>query len=159
MKLLYATIGALVAGKALAQFSNIVDCGASPCLQAVSLSCEELLEEYEFQGSCCQLQSIPQTRGCRVEVFNGNCFWFPKCVPCVDGDGPDCNRQFQSVSPEQCPTLEFDAIEFQANREEEPSCSPSMMPDTEAPTPDSSAFSMPTSAAASAILAAVGAAL
>ena len=157
MKLFYSIIGALVAGKALSQ--PLTACGAEPCLRAVSLSCEELLEEYTFQGSCCQLQSIPQTRGCRVEVWNGNCLWSPKCVPCLPGDGTDCNQEFRSNSPEQCPTLEFDAIAYQADQDEEPSCSPTVMPDTEAPTPDSSAFSMQASAAAGAILAAVGAAL
>jgi hypothetical protein len=45
--------------------------GIDPCLIPLALSCKEVVEGYNWQGSCCSLIDIPGTGGCRIHVAGG----------------------------------------------------------------------------------------
>jgi hypothetical protein len=136
MKALKLVLGAILLDATLAQ--PITYCGQSLCLVPINvLSCERLLTEYQFFGSCCQLTDIPQTGGCRVEVGSkGNCLWTPKCGLCdtrVEA-GIKCNQEFRTDTDDACPDLEYDALAIQgggempANTVTEGSSMPSLFP-------------------------------
>jgi len=107
-------------------------CGIKPCIEALRMSCEELIESYQFQGSCCSMESIPQTGGCRVTVSFGNCFWYPWCGVCDkdDNKASRCNNIFETDANQRpCPVADFDPVEIQQSENFTiPSCSPSMSP-------------------------------
>lgn len=114
-----------------------VYCGDKPCIEPLSISCEEVLQKYQFQGSCCSLESIPETRGCRLRVTFGNCIWLPICeidhyVQFCDNNDSMCNRHYITEANERpCPRYDYDAIEEQSKPNwSPPSCAPSMAPAT-----------------------------
>ncbi len=90
-------------------------CGPEPCLVPInSISCEELILNYEFLGSCCSLVDIPATGGCRVEVAGkGNCAWVPFCEPCDPNSESSCGREFRTDNSDPCPVLTYDALAIQ----------------------------------------------
>jgi hypothetical protein len=99
----------------------ITYCGQKPCLVPVNvLSCERMLTEYTFLGSCCRLTDIPQTGGCRVEVgAKGNCLWTPRCGVCDTRteSGIKCNHEYSTNTDDACPDLEYDALAIQGGGE------------------------------------------
>ena len=108
-------------------------CGAKQCIEPIQMPCEEIIETYKFQGSCCSMTSIPQTNGCRVTVSFGNCFWYPFCGDCDPDDSKDgsrCNNIFTTAANQRpCPVGDFDPLAIQSDPTwSEPSCSPSMAP-------------------------------
>ena len=107
-------------------------CGTKPCIEPVRMSCDEMMERYEFQGSCCSLEDIPQTGGCRVTVSFGNCFWYPWCGTCEEDEEivSRCNNIFETDADQRpCPVGDFDPVEIQQSENfTQPSCSPSMAP-------------------------------
>jgi len=108
-------------------------CGAKPCIEPTSMSCEEMIETYEFQGSCCSLETISATKGCRLTVSFGNCFWFPFCGLCEEDDQKDggrCNNVFETdANIRPCPEGDYNPLEIQSDPAwYPPSCSPSMSP-------------------------------
>lgn len=138
------------------------------CLEPLNdISCEELILNYEFLGSCCSLVDIPASGGCRVEVGGpgkANCAWVPFCEPCDPDAGDKCGIEFQVDTDEACPDLDYDALAIQAAWEqpieslppveggtsmptlyfaEPPSCAPTGPPVAPTPTvaPQSSASS------------------
>jgi len=123
---------ALLSTPANSQADRFEYCGSKPCIEPVRTSCEEMMEMYEFQGSCCSLEIIPATRGCRITVSFGNCFWFPWCGECDDEerDRTSCNRVFETDANERpCPVADFDPVRLQkAENFTRPSCSPTMSP-------------------------------
>ena len=95
------------------QLVEQVFCGEQSCIVPLRLSCEEMIEQYEFQGSCCSMESIPQTRGCRITIeAAGNCYWAPRCgVPldeCQFDDQLRCHTIFETGSTNACPSSDFD---------------------------------------------------
>jgi len=123
-------LSALFMGSTLAQ--PITFCGIDDeCRIAVNdLSCEDLLRDYIFSGSCCSLETILLTGGCRVRVGNnGNCAWTPRCGVC-DKENIQCNQQFKTGTSAVCPDTEFDALEIQARTQapgsetDAPTCAP-----------------------------------
>jgi len=93
------------------------------------MSCEEMIETYEFQGACCSMESIPATKGCRITVSIGNCFWYPFCGTCEEGDPSKCNKQFTTDAGITCPMVDFNPLEAQkAVGFQRPSCAPTMVP-------------------------------
>lgn len=107
-------------------------CGTQPCIEPVRMSCDEMMERYEFQGSCCSLAVIPQTGGCRITVSFGNCFWYPWCGTCEEDEEivGRCNNIFETDANQRpCPVGDFDPVEIQQSENfTQPSCSPSMAP-------------------------------
>jgi len=107
-------------------------CGTKPCIEPVRMSCQEMMDRYQFQGSCCSMQSIPQTGGCRITVSFGNCFWYPWCGTCEkdEEDTSRCNNIFETDADQRpCPDGDFDPVEIQKSENYTiPSCAPSMAP-------------------------------
>mmetsp|Transcript_21961 Transcript_21961/g.52274 ORF Transcript_21961/g.52274 Transcript_21961/m.52274 type:complete len:202 (+) Transcript_21961:164-769(+) len=107
-------------------------CGSKPCIEPLRISCEKVMELYQFQGSCCSLDIIPSTGGCRVTVSYGNCFWYPWCGICDEEDEKvsRCNNHFQTAANiRPCPEGDYDPVAIQASENfTVPSCSPSMQP-------------------------------
>ena len=108
-------------------------CGAKPCIEPIDMPCEEAIETYKFQGSCCSMEHIPQTNGCRITVSFGNCFWYPFCGDCDADDakeGGRCNNIFETAADQRpCPAGDFDPLAIQsALTWSLPSCAPSMAP-------------------------------
>jgi len=116
-------------------------CGVKPCIEPVRMSCQEMIEKYQFQGSCCSMVDIPQTGGCRVTVTFGNCFWYPWCDTCEEDEEvvSRCNNIFETGANERpCPVGDYDPLEIQKSMDfAQPSCAPSMAP-SEPPTRDGS---------------------
>ena len=93
----------------------LTQCGPAPCLVPInSISCEDLILNYKFLGSCCRLVDIPATGGCRVEVGGpgkGNCAWLPFCGFCdLTGDS-FCGEIYETNTDEECPDLTYDALD------------------------------------------------
>lgn len=133
---------------AKAQGTNEVYCGAEPCIEAVRSSCEDMIQTYKFQGSCCSLEKIPATGGCRITVGFGNCFWYPFCGIC-ENDMEDenfkkdkCNNLFETDAEDKvCPVYDFNPLEIQSAPEWSlPSCTPSMAPTTSSMKADATAI-------------------
>jgi len=108
-------------------------CGDKPCIEPTSMSCEEMIETYEFQGSCCSLEIIAATKGCRLTVSFGNCFWYPFCGDCEEADqkgGGRCNNIFETnANIRPCPDGDYNPLEIQSDPTwYPPSCAPSMSP-------------------------------
>ena len=108
-------------------------CGVKACIEPLSMTCEEMIDRYEFQGSCCSLESVPQINGCRVTVSYGNCFWYPWCGDCDENDQKEisrCNNVFETdANVRPCPAGSFDPLAIQSDPEwSPPSCSPTMSP-------------------------------
>jgi hypothetical protein len=120
-------------------------CGEKPCIEPLRMSCEEMIDTYRFQGSCCSMETIPQTGGCRITVSFGNCFWYPWCGECdaVDEVNSRCNNIFETDANQRpCPVADFDPVAIQASEfYERPSCSPTMAPIPTAPPEDGSSAS------------------
>lgn len=117
-------------------------CGVEkPCIEPVRMSCQEMIEKYQFQGSCCSMVDIPQTGGCRVTVTFGNCFWYPWCGTCEEDEEvvSRCNNIFETGANQRpCPVGDYDPLEIQKSLAyDQPSCAPSMAP-SEPPTGDGS---------------------
>jgi hypothetical protein len=93
-------------------FTNQFYCGTGPCIIPLRLSCEQMIEEYQFQGSCCSMESIPETRGCRVTVADrGNCFWYPYCgIPDPMDEEIAAGIEYTTDSEDECPESEFDPL-------------------------------------------------
>jgi len=123
---------ALLSTPANSQADRFEYCGSKPCIEPLRTSCEEMMELYEFQGSCCSLETIPATGGCRITVSFGNCFWYPWCGECDDEErkSTSCNRVFETEANQRpCPVADFDPVKLQKAEDfERPSCSPSMAP-------------------------------
>jgi hypothetical protein len=123
MKLSQLVAGALIWSSASGQ--PLTFCGPEPCLVPLQgYSCEDLILNFKFLGSCCSLVDIPATGGCRVEVGgpgNGNCAWVPFCEPCDPTNGSECGREFRTTTSDSCPVLTYNALAIQAAWEEEPS--------------------------------------
>jgi hypothetical protein len=119
-------------------FSNEFYCGTGPCIVPLRLSCEQMIAEYKFQGSCCSMESIPQTLGCRVTVADrGNCFWYPYCgVPDPLDEEIAAGIEYTTDSEEECPDSEFDPLFLNTSSPDyippenrtEVSCVPTMAP-------------------------------
>ncbi|KAG7355244.1 hypothetical protein IV203_004600 [Nitzschia inconspicua] len=93
-------------------FTNEFYCGMGPCIVPLRLPCEQMIEEYRFQGSCCSMVSVPETRGCRLTVANrGNCFWYPYCgVPDPMDELIGAGIEYKTDSSADCPVSEFDPL-------------------------------------------------
>lgn len=131
------------------QTDRLTYCGFKPCIEAVRMSCEEMMDLYQFQGSCCSLEIIPSTGGCRVTVSYGNCFWYPWCGTCEKEEekASRCNIEFQTDADQRpCPEGDFDPVAIQAAENfTSPSCSPTMQPSASSMLKDESAAAPPTS--------------
>ena len=116
MKYSQVITGALIWSSASAQ--PFTYCGSEPCLVPIQgYSCEELILNFEFLGSCCRLVDIPATGGCRVEVGGpgkANCAWVPFCGSCDPASGSECGHEYQTETSESCPDLTYDALAIQA---------------------------------------------
>lgn len=107
-------------------------CGTKPCIEPVLMSCEEMIERYQFQGSCCSLETIPATGGCRLTVSFGNCFYYPWCGECDEFEAGKsrCNNIFTTDANQRpCAQGDYDPLKIQSSiAYEPPSCPPSMAP-------------------------------
>jgi hypothetical protein len=122
-----------VAKSVIGQKTENFYCGLEDCIIPLRLSCEEMIANYEFQGSCCSMESIPETRGCRLTVSSrGNCFWYPYCGQCDMSDEEiGCNKIYQTESDGLCPTSEYDPVgdsEMTRQNGTLPSCFPTTAP-------------------------------
>lgn len=143
LTLLFSVLAVFVNG----QTDMINYCGIKPCIEPLRISCEEMIELYQFQGSCCSMESIPATGGCRITVSSGNCFWYPWCGTCEEDEEVKsrCNNIFETDARQQCPMRDFDPLAIQASADfDAPSCAPSMMPSDVSL--DKSAGAVPTAA-------------
>lgn len=135
----------LLSTKVHSQTDMINYCGEKPCIEPLRMSCEEMIETYEFQGSCCSMEVISATGGCRISVTFGNCFWYPWCGDCDESDEVTsrCNNIFETDADQRpCPAGDFDPIAIQAQIDfERPSCAPTMAPVSAAPVEDGSSAS------------------
>lgn len=107
-------------------------CGTKPCIEPVLMSCEEMIERYQFQGSCCSLETIPATGGCRLTVSFGNCFYYPWCGECdeIEAGKSRCNNIFTTDANQRpCAQGDYDPLKIQSSiAYEPPSCPPTMAP-------------------------------
>ena len=87
-------------------------CDDKPCRIPVnSQSCAQLKKNNDFLGTCCHLQDIQGTGGCRVVVSGpgATCGWTPKCPgTCPTGSG--CNIQYQTASTEECGSDRYNVL-------------------------------------------------
>ncbi|KAL3940260.1 MAG: hypothetical protein SGARI_001051 [Bacillariaceae sp.] len=122
-------VGSLMASVVAQDAAEPFYCGQSPCIVPMRLSCEEMIEKYHFQGSCCSMESIDATRGCRLTVADrGNCFWYPYCgFPDPFEDEIGDNVIYSTDSDAVCPESQFDPVGESANRTDV-SCVPTMAP-------------------------------
>lgn len=114
-------------------------CGEAPCIIPLRLSCEEMIAQYSFQGSCCAMESIPETRGCRVTVADrGNCYWYPYCgEPDPLDEEIGAGIEYTTDSELECPLSEFDPLFLNEsspdfipaeNRTDNVTCPPTLTP-------------------------------
>ena len=108
-------------------------CGDKPCIEPMLISCEEMIETYEFRGSCCSLESITATGGCRLTVSYGNCYWYPFCGVCDELNQKEqsrCHNVFETdANQKPCPLGDYDPLTIQQDPSwYPPSCAPSMSP-------------------------------
>lgn len=110
-------------------------CGEKQCIESTTIPCEEMIETYRFQGSCCSMTYVPQTKGCRITVSYGNCYWDPWCAADhegeCDGQHPSrCGNVFETNANQRpCPVGDYDPLAIQAAVDwYPPSCAPSMAP-------------------------------
>ena len=74
-------------------------------------SCKQLSIRYNFFGSCCHLQDIPGTGGCRIVVTaSGNCGWTPKCSNTKCKESTKCNIEFQTKNTEECGSDRYNVL-------------------------------------------------
>eukprot|EP00339_Tiarina_fusa_P027944 CAMPEP_0117051890 /NCGR_PEP_ID=MMETSP0472-20121206/35859_1 /TAXON_ID=693140 ORGANISM="Tiarina fusus, Strain LIS" /NCGR_SAMPLE_ID=MMETSP0472 /ASSEMBLY_ACC=CAM_ASM_000603 /LENGTH=141 /DNA_ID=CAMNT_0004766289 /DNA_START=136 /DNA_END=558 /DNA_ORIENTATION=+ len=105
-------------------------CGSQACLIDTPISCDTLIKDYIFQGSCCSLQPIPGIRGCRVEIkAGGNCFWLPECGVCGDADPSECNKIYTTTTSDACPASDFDPFANKTEATCPPTLAPTMAPE------------------------------
>ena len=142
--------------------ANVVECEGQ-CSEDLRISCDDLLDQYTMQGSCCSLTKITAYDGCRVQVGFGNCYWYPKCEECplrTEGrwQNVKCGLEYRGAEGSVCPTSEY-PTNWKNPPVEGPwndySCAPSAAPATPAPT---SAASTSTSVSALALLGVMAAA-
>ena len=63
-----------------------------------------------FKGTCCSLESIVSTKGCRVKVYaGGNCAWIPRCGECDKRN--KCNTIYSTINQEACPDSDYPVLE------------------------------------------------
>jgi len=109
------TLSAILFGMGVAQAQAVTPgtqnfCGSAPCIVDMAISCQALVEEYDFQGSCCAMEDIPAIRGCRIEVSAaGNCFWTPRCGEC--DLSAKCNFVYSTTASTACPTSKYDPFD------------------------------------------------
>jgi hypothetical protein len=89
-------------------------CGPEDCRISSLISCENLVKNYDFQGSCCSLKSVVATNGCLIIVGgNNNCGWSPKCGPCDTANSGAC-MEYESAGKDigkECPVIDkFDVL-------------------------------------------------
>jgi hypothetical protein len=82
------------------------------CVEALTISCDTLVTEYDLQGNCCSLEVIPAYDGCRVTIGSGNCYWFPKCGDCpaqtdAAWDGIKCGLEYRDETGAACPASDY----------------------------------------------------
>lgn len=76
-----------------------------------ALTCTKLAKEYDFFGSCCHLEDIPGTDGCRVRVHaKGNCAWISKCNPSQCDPIYGCNIEYQTDNTDECPNDRYEVL-------------------------------------------------
>jgi hypothetical protein len=101
---LWMTVSLLSLSSVFAQ--KIQFCGDAECRIPLAESCSGLKSNHEFFGSCCHLEDIVGTGGCRVTVWNGNCAWARKCGEC-NQEAEGCNIEYRTASTQQCETDRF----------------------------------------------------
>ena len=91
--------------------NNLQFCDDRPCIIPLAESCRSLKRNNNFFGSCCFLEDIVGTGGCRVSVYGaGNCAWWPKCGQCTDSDKFGCGIDYQTKNAEACPVDRFNVL-------------------------------------------------
>ena len=120
--------------------NTLVFCGNQPCQIALTISCDDFIEQYDLQGSCCSLEKIPAYDGCRINVSGGgqlgaNCYWTPKCADC-NGEN-FCGKNYESFSPVACPKSP-DGYPTSWTFDTKASCAPTVAPTSKPPTLGSS---------------------
>ena len=95
-------------------------------------SCKQLQLRYNFFGSCCHLEEVPGTGGCRVIVTaGGNCGWTPKCSNTVCKESTKCNIEFQTQNTEVCGVDNYNVL---SQVQEPPKPCPTEAPELPEPT-------------------------
>lgn len=137
-----------------AQDNNRQVCEAQ-CVEDVLLSCDDFLDQYTLQGSCCSLQKITGYSGCRVRVGYGNCYWYPKCGECPGRQesiwqGIKCGLAYEGAQGTECPASEYPTNWKTPNEGvwNDYSCSPSAAPVGSPTLPQSASASVSVSAIA-----------
>jgi hypothetical protein len=127
----------LLSSPAASQAVSRAFCSDPGCIIPVKLTCEEMILQFEFQGGCCSMESIPETRGCRITISGGaNCYWYPRCsqttpttvTDCQNDQLLRCHTVFETDSTRACPESEFDPF---VNITDASTCPPA-----QAPSPD-----------------------
>jgi hypothetical protein len=142
MKVLGLVLVATLVESGLGQATPDNFCGPADCIIPLQgLSCEELVEKFDFQGNCCALTSVLATGGCRITVAGaggiGQCYWEPKeqCGACAKDSAlqtsAQCNLVHESRSTSVCPADNFNALKPPSPA---PSTADSTAPPTIAPT-------------------------
>lgn len=106
-------------------------CGSEPCIKDVPMSCADMIDTYQFQGSCCSIEILPETIGCRITVSTGNCYWYPWCGKCEEEDEAvsKCNNLFETDAKQDCKEGRFDPVELQQSEVfSVPECDPTISP-------------------------------
>ena len=122
------------------QPTELVSCIDRPCIVPLAIPCEELVQKMIFLGSCCYLEDVVPTGGCRVSVFGqGNCLWVPRCEndAFCESSG-QCFTEFRTNSVDACPTDTYEVLS-EANMNgmgDEELCNNDMPPDIPTVGPD-----------------------
>eukprot|EP00526_Cylindrotheca_closterium_P022991 CAMPEP_0113627692 /NCGR_PEP_ID=MMETSP0017_2-20120614/14344_1 /TAXON_ID=2856 /ORGANISM="Cylindrotheca closterium" /LENGTH=168 /DNA_ID=CAMNT_0000537961 /DNA_START=59 /DNA_END=565 /DNA_ORIENTATION=- /assembly_acc=CAM_ASM_000147 len=119
------------------------------CSEDLRITCDELLNEYTLQGSCCSLEKITAYDGCRVRVGYGNCYWWPKCGDCpaqTEGiwSNVKCGLEYQGAEGNACPASEYPTVfkdPYPSGPWQDYSCAPSAAPKQNTPPPTSASAS------------------
>ena len=130
MNLLKFLIASISLQSAVAQAPEVVFCGTKPCFVPLAIPCRVMARDFNFQGSCCSLEDIAGTGGCRITIAGGgNCAWTPKCGECTGASS--CNKIYETDSTEACKVTRYSVVPAPTNR---PSVGPpSAMNRTKAP--------------------------
>ena len=88
------------------------NCGSAQCKFEESASCQQLMRDYVFTGTCCALDPTP-SGGCTVSVSAGICYYEPLVPPCSSSGNCQAGaggKFLGSGNADGCPVTQFDAL-------------------------------------------------
>jgi hypothetical protein len=94
-------------------------CGTDPCIVVVPMPCDQMMEEFDFDGTCCSMKSLEDIGACEITVANmGECQWTPKSGACREQ--VSCDILHKTDSTDACPTSPFNPLAENPDEPQDP---------------------------------------